>query len=104
MQTNETKEQVEVKDNGINKEMLSKIVNEETIKAVKDNKLTKRALTNAFLELAEEFENLQKAVNSLYNVITTATGPFLANLFYDLNQNVKKEEKKLSKKRKNDIQ
>lgn len=101
MQTNEN---IEVKDDGINKELLKKIVDEKTLEAIKDNKLTKRAMVNAYLELAEEFENLQKAINSLYNVITTATGPFLADLFYDLNQNVKKEEKRLSKKRKNDIQ
>lgn len=96
--------ELEVKDNGIDKELLKKVVDEETLNAIKENKLTKRALVNAFLELAGEFEQLQKAVNSLYSVITTATGPFLAELFYDLNQNIKKQEKKSSKKNKNTIQ
>lgn len=100
MENNELQKQ----DSGINQELLKKVVNEETLQAIKDNKLTKRALANAFLELAEEFEQLQKAINSLYSVITTATGPFLADLFYDLNQNIKKQEKKSSKKDKNIIQ
>lgn len=96
--------ELEKQDSGINQELLKKVVNEETLQAIKENKLTKRALANAFLELAEEFEQLQKAINSLYSVITTATGPFLADLFYDLNQNIKKQEKKSSKKNKNIIQ
>lgn len=96
--------ELEIKDDSVNKELLKKIVDEETLKAIQENKITKRALVNAFLELAEEFEQLQKAVNSLYSVITIATGPFLAELFYDLNQNIKKQEKKSSKKNKNIIQ
>lgn len=96
--------ELEIKDDGVNKETLKKIVDEETLTAIKENKITKRALVNAFLELAEEFEQLQKAINSLYSVITTATGPFLAELFYDLNQNIKKQEKKTSKKNKNIVQ
>ena len=96
--------ELEIKDDSVNKEFLKNIVDEETLKAIQENKITKRALVNAFLELAEEFEQLQKAVNSLYSVITIATGPFLAELFYDLNQNIKKQEKKSSKKNKNIIQ
>ncbi len=95
---------VEIKDDGVNKETIKKIVDEETLKAIKDNKLNQRALVNAFLELAEQVEEMNKIISSLYSVLTTVTGPFLADWLYELNQNLLKEEKKNSKKQKNNIQ
>lgn len=100
----EEEKKIEVKDDGINKDLLKKIVDEETLKAVKDGKLTQRALVNAFVELAEQVEEMNKIISSLYNVLTTVTGPFLGDWLYELNQNILKEEKKNSKKSKNNIQ
>ena len=100
----EEEKKIEVKDDGINKDLLKKIVDEENLKAVKDGKLTQRALVNAFVELAEQVEEMNKIISSLYNVLTTVTGPFLGDWLYELNQNILKEEKKNTKKSKNNIQ
>lgn len=99
----EEEKKVEIKDDGINKDLLKKIVDEETLKAVKDGKLNQRAMVNAFLELAEQMEELNKIVSSLYSVLTTVTGPFLGDWLFELNQNLLKEEKKNSKNKKNKL-
>ena len=107
MEQTNTKEEIKITDDGINKDLIQKIVDEKTLEAVKDNKLTKRALANAFVELAEQVEELAKVISSLYNTITTITGPFLADWIYELNQNIIKSQKTTknnSKKSKNNIQ
>lgn len=98
---------IEIKDNGIDKELLKKIVDKETLDAILDNKKNKRALANALIELAEQQEKELKALDNIYSIITTFSSPFLADYFYDLNQNVAKENKKAkntTKKAKNNIQ
>lgn len=98
---------LQVNDNGVNKDILKKIVDEKTLQAVLDNKLTKRALANSLLELAEQEEKEKEVLDNIYGVITTLGSPFLADYFYDLNQNITKKGKKkknTTKITKNNIQ
>ena len=99
----EDKKDIAIKDDGLDKELLKKIVNEETLKAIKEDKLTNRALVNAFVELAGQVEEMNKIISSLYSVLTTITGPFLGDWLFELNQNLLKEEKKNSKNKKNKL-
>lgn len=108
METNEKiiedKKDIAIKDDGLNKEILKNVVDEETLKAIKDGKLNQRALVNAFLELAEQMEEMNKIISSLYSVLTTITAPFLGDWLYELNQNIMKSQKNTTKKQKNNIQ
>ena len=87
----ETKK-VEIKDAGIDKEVLEELAKENILNTLIDDKQIKRVEINFYCELLAELKHLDDSMNNLVNIFTICSHRQITEFFSGVKNNIKREQ------------
>ena len=86
---------VKTTEASIDKDVLDIMKDEDVLKAVSDDKLTKRLILNCFCEFLSQIKGLRKDIDDFSQMISVLSADKLGSFFKELQKNVDAEEKRL---------
>lgn len=85
---------VEKAQGKIDKEVLDIMSDEDILKTLEDDKLTKRLILNCFCEFLSEIKGLRKDVGEFSQMVSICSADKLDAFFKEVSTNLNKEEKR----------
>lgn len=92
----EEKKEIEVKDTGIDNDILKQLTEEDVLKTIENQELLNRAILNCFAECLAELKKVAKTLDQFNQTVAICGQEKLIDYFGRLNENVKAEEKRLA--------
>lgn len=89
----ETKK-VEIKDAGIDKEVVEELAKENILDSLTDEKQIKRVEINFYCEMLAELKHLDNSVDNLANIFSICANRQITEFFSGVSENIKKEQVK----------
>lgn len=84
-------EKLEVKDGGIDQDVLDLMVNEDVLGALEDDKQIKRVVLNCFCEFLAELKKVSKSVDDFMETISICSSKKIREFFAEVKDNTQKE-------------
>lgn len=92
----EEKKTIDIREVGIDEDVLEQITKDDVNKIIKDPKLLNRAILNCFAECLSEIKKVTKILNQFNQTISIVSQEKLLDYFGELDKNIKQEEKRLT--------